>query len=353
MGNFTNSPKLPRNNINNEELDQNNETLVNVVSALLFATLFLVMIAMGCTVDLKKLWAHLKRPWALVVGMVCQFGLMPLIAFTLAISFALKPASAIAVLIMGSCPGGTISNVMSYWTDGDMDLSVSMTVCSTILAIGFMPLSLYIYSTAWTQDLNNSNIATHARNITMPYKQIGVSLFGLIIPILFGIFVARKWPKQSKLILKIGTGVGASIIIVLAVVTSLLYKGPWNADVPLLIIGIINPLIGCIIGFIFAALVQQSWTRCRTIALETGIQNGHLCSTILMLSFKEQLSSMFAYPFIYICFQLFHGFVFVTAYRIYKRCKKPSAGPIDSSVYNIGEEEYQNPKQGRQNATSI
>ncbi|GCB61084.1 hypothetical protein scyTo_0004045 [Scyliorhinus torazame] len=334
MENFTDSPKLSRNTTNrSEELYQNNidnETLLNIVSVPLFAALLLIMISMGCTVDLKKLWAHFKRPVALAVGMVCQFGLMPLVAFTLAISFALEPASAIAVLIMGSCPGGSISNVMSYWTDGDMDLSVSMTVCSTILAIGFMPLSLYIYSTTWTQESNNSSIATHASNITVPYKVIGMSLIGLIIPISFGICVARKWPKQSKFIVKIGTVAGASILIVIAVVTSLLYKGSWNAGLPLLIIGIINPLIGYTIGFILAGLVQQSWTICRTIALETGVQNGHLCSTILMLSFKDQLSSMFAYPFIYICFQIFHGLMFVTAYQIYKRFKKPSAGPMDS-----------------------
>ncbi|XP_041037214.1 solute carrier family 10 member 6-like [Carcharodon carcharias] len=335
MENFTNSQKLFQNTTSsNEGVNQDNtynKTLMSIVSVLLFAALMLIMVSMGCTVDLKKLWAHLKRPWALAVSMVCQFVFMPLIAFTLTISFALKPASAIAVLIMGSCPGGTISNVMSYWTDGDMDLSISMTVCSTFLAIGFMPLSLYIYSTTWTEEFNSSSIASQARNITVPYKEIGTSLISLIIPISFGIFVARKWPKQSKIILKVGTGIGASILIVLAVVTSLLHKGPWNADLPLFIIGIINPLIGYMTGFILAVLVQQSWTRCRTIALETGIQNGNLCATILMISFKEQLSSMFAYPFIYICFQIFHGLVFVTAYQIYKRLKKPSAGPMDSS----------------------
>ncbi|XP_078407289.1 sodium-dependent organic anion transporter-like [Cetorhinus maximus] len=335
MENFTNSQNLLQNTTNsNEGVNQNstyNKTLMSIVSVPLFAALMLTMVSMGCTVDLKKLWAHLKRPWALAVSMVCQFVFMPVIAFTLAISFALKPASAIAVLIMGSCPGGAISNVLSYWTDGDMDLSVSMTVCSTILAIGFMPLSLYIYSTTWTQEFNNSSLATQARNITVPYKEIGISMIGLVIPISFGIFVARKWPKQSKIILKVGTGIGTFVLIVLAVVTSLLYKGSWNADLPLFIIGIINPLIGYVTGFILAVLVQQSWTKCRTIALETGVQNGNLCATILMISFKEQLSSMFAYPFIYICFQIFYGLVFVTAYQMYKRFKKSSAGPMDSS----------------------
>ncbi|XP_067859636.1 sodium-dependent organic anion transporter-like [Heptranchias perlo] len=341
MQNFTNSQMLLGvTTPSNEEFNQNrttideafNQLMMNNVSAPLIGALLLIMFSMGCTVDLNKLWALLKRPWGLAVGIVCQFGFMPLIAFTMAVSFKLKPAPAIAVLVLGSCPGGTISNVMSYWTDGDMDLSVVMTLCSTILAIGFMPLSLSIYSTTLTQEFNNSSNSTQASNIEVPYKQIGMTLIALIIPLSFGIFVKRKWPDGSKIILKVGTGVGATVLIVLAVVISLLYRGSWNADLPLLIIGIINPLIGYVVGFILAVILQQSWKRCRTIALETGAQSGHLCITILMISFKqEELRSMFAYPLIYICFQIFHGLMFVTAYQLYRRFKKPSAASMDSS----------------------
>lgn len=82
----------------------------------------LVMFSFGCSVELQKLWLHLRRPWGIAVGLLCQFGIMPLTAYLLAIGFSLKPFQAIAVLIMGSCPGGTISNVLSFWVDGDMDL---------------------------------------------------------------------------------------------------------------------------------------------------------------------------------------------------------------------------------------
>ncbi|XP_072436749.1 sodium-dependent organic anion transporter-like [Chiloscyllium punctatum] len=347
MENFTNIPEHnTTGNVGFNQSNTDNETLLDIIKIPFLVALLLIMISMGCTIELKKLWAHLKKPWTLSVGMVCQFGVMPLSAFILATLFKLKPFPAIAVIIMGSCPGGIISNVMSYWTDGDMDLSITMTVCSTILAIGFMPLNLYIYSPAWRSEFNNSSNEPQT-----PYKEIGISLITLIIPISVGVFIARKWPKQSKLIQKIGTGVGALILIVSAVVATLLHKSKWSADSTLLIIGVINPLIGYTVGFILAIAIRQSWTSCRTIALETGAQNGHLCTTILTISFKpDERTSMFAYPFIYICFQVLHGLLFVTAYQIYKKLKKRPAEPMDSTQSTRRGEETNNSQRREENA---
>lgn len=84
--------------------------------------LALVMFSMGCNVELKKFLGHIKRPWGIIVGILCQFGIMPLLGFTLAFAFDVLPIQAVAVIIMGCCPGGTASNILAYWLDGDMDL---------------------------------------------------------------------------------------------------------------------------------------------------------------------------------------------------------------------------------------
>lgn len=97
----------------------NLELVFTVLTAVMMG---LLMFSLGCSVELQKLWWHVRRPWGIAVGLLCQFGLMPLIAYLLAISFSLKPVHAIAVLIMGCCPGGTISNIFTFWVDGDMDL---------------------------------------------------------------------------------------------------------------------------------------------------------------------------------------------------------------------------------------
>ncbi|XP_025853914.1 sodium-dependent organic anion transporter [Vulpes vulpes] len=289
------------------EVQGNLEVVFTVVSSVMMG---LLMFSLGCSVDFRKLWAHIRRPWGIAVGLLCQFGLMPLTAYLLAISFSLKPAQAIAVLVMGCCPGGTISNIFTFWVDGDMDLSITMTTCSTVAALGMMPLCLYLYTFSWNLE----------QNLTIPYQNIGITLVCLTIPVAFGIYVNYRWPKQSKIILKIGAIVGGVLLLVVAVAGVVLAKGSWNSDITLLTISFIFPLIGHVAGFLLALLTHQSWQRCRTISLETGAQNIQMCVTMLQLSFTaKQLVQMLSFPLAYGLFQLLDGFLIVAAYKMYKK----------------------------------
>lgn len=80
------------------------------------------MLGLGCTVEVSQLGAQLRRPLGLLLALLCQFGLMPLVAFLLALVFALDEVAAVAVLLCGCCPGGNLSNIMSLLVDGDMNL---------------------------------------------------------------------------------------------------------------------------------------------------------------------------------------------------------------------------------------
>ncbi|NXR33214.1 NTCP2 protein, partial [Zosterops hypoxanthus] len=294
--------------------DTFNQTLSVVLSTVLTIMLALVMFSMGCNVELKNFLGHLKRPWGIFVGFLCQFGIMPLTAFLLSLAFNVLPIQAVVVMIMGCCPGGTASNVIAYWVDGDMDLSISMTTCSTVFAMGMMPLCLFIYTKMWT----DSNA------IVLPYDSIGVSLVSLIVPVSFGIFVNHRWPTKAKIILKIGSIVGAVLIVLIAVVGGILYKGSWVITPKLWIIGTIFPAVGYVLGFFLARVAGLSWQRCRTVSLETGFQNTQLCSTIVQLSFTpEQLELMFTFPLIYSIFQLLFALILLGGYRLYKKhCMK-------------------------------
>lgn len=99
-----------------------NATLSLVLSVVLTVMLAMVMFAMGCTVDSSKLWGHIRRPWGIAIGFLCQFGIMPFTAFALALAFQVLPVQAVVIIIMGCCPGGSGSNIICYWLDGDMDL---------------------------------------------------------------------------------------------------------------------------------------------------------------------------------------------------------------------------------------
>ncbi|XP_010223029.1 PREDICTED: ileal sodium/bile acid cotransporter [Tinamus guttatus] len=292
--------------------DNFNQILNTVLSTVLTILLALVMFSMGCNVEFKKFLNHIKKPWGIFVGFLCQFGIMPLVGFVLSLAFDVLPVQAVVVMIMGCCPGGTASNIIAYWVDGDMDLSISMTTCSTLLAMGMMPLCLFLYTKMWTA----------TGSIVLPYDSIGISLVALVVPVSVGIFVNHKWPKKAKLILKVGSIAGAILIILIAVVGGILYKGSWVISPKLWIIGTIFPAAGYSLGFFLARIAGLSWHRCRTVSLETGMQNTQLCTTIIQLSFStEQLELMFAFPLIYSIFQIAFAVIILAGYRIYIRCQ--------------------------------
>ncbi|KAG7236590.1 hypothetical protein INR49_000762 [Caranx melampygus] len=276
-----------------------NAILSLVLSTVLTIMLAMVMFSMGCTVDSHKLWGHIKRPWGIVIGFLCQFGIMPFTAFALSLAFGVLPVQAVVIIIMGCCPGGSGSNIICYWLDGDMDLSLLLYP-----GLGMMPLCLLIYTSVWTS----------SDTIQIPYDSIGITLVALLVPISVGMYVKRRWPQFAKRTLKVGSIAGFGLIIIIAVVGGILYQSSWNIAPSLWIIGTIYPFIGFGLGFLLARFVGQSWSRCRTIALETGFQNSQLCSTIVQLSFSPaELEVMFAFPLIY-------------TYRLYKtRCARVSA----------------------------
>ncbi|XP_055071024.1 ileal sodium/bile acid cotransporter [Misgurnus anguillicaudatus] len=293
-----------------------NEVLGVVMSTVMTVMLAMVMFSMGCTVEAKKLWAHIRRPWGIVIGFLCQFGIMPFTAFALSLAFNVLPIQAVVIVIMGCCPGGSSSNIICYWLDGDMDLSISMTACSSILALGMMPLCLLIYTSIWTS----------ADALQIPYESIGITLVSLLVPVGLGMLVKSKWPEIAKKILKVGSVVGMILIVVIAVIGGVLYQSSWTIAPSLWIIGTIYPFIGFGLGFLLARFVGQPWYRCRTIALETGMQNSQLCSTITQLSFTQaELDLMFAFPLIYSIFQLVVAGIAVGAYYSIKHYGQRSA----------------------------
>lgn len=80
------------------------------------------MLGLGCTVDVSQLGEHIRRPVGVLLALVCQFVIMPLVAFLLALAFSLDDVAAMAVLLCGCCPGGNLSNIMSLLVHGEMNL---------------------------------------------------------------------------------------------------------------------------------------------------------------------------------------------------------------------------------------
>uniref|UniRef100_UPI00398F6831 ileal sodium/bile acid cotransporter-like n=1 Tax=Pristiophorus japonicus TaxID=55135 RepID=UPI00398F6831 len=305
-----------------------NNTLDFIVTTFITVLLLFIMLTMGCTVDGNKLLTHIKRPCGIMIGFLCQFGVMPLIGYVLAIAFQLKPVSAIAVVLTGCCPGGLGSNMLTFWVDGDMNLSICMTLCSTLLAMGMMPLCLVIYTTKW-EDLGN---------ISIPYERLGISLVSLLIPISVGSIINYKWPNKARVLIKIGSVIGVILICIIAVGINWLYKDMWIMDTAFLVTGIIFPWIGFASGLILAWIAREPWERCRTISLETGIQNTGLCSTIIKLAFPNEIAAeMIFFPMVYSCSWIICGITMVAAYKIYKGRSQKNSETHKTMTDNVEE----------------
>ena len=120
------------------------ETLIWIKTKWITTLLMIVMFGMGLTLSPEDFAIVFKRPKDVILGCAAQFVIMPFLAFALGKAFALEDALLVGVILVGTCPGGTASNVMTYLAKGDVALSVGMTSVSTLLAPILTPALTYL-----------------------------------------------------------------------------------------------------------------------------------------------------------------------------------------------------------------
>ncbi|KAI4905873.1 hypothetical protein NFI96_023563, partial [Prochilodus magdalenae] len=288
------------------------EIMDKVISLAILVVLFITMVSLGCTMEIAKIKAHIWKPKGVAIAVVAQYGIMPLTAFSLAKLLQLGPMEAVAVLVCGCCPGGNLSNILALALKGDMNLSIVMTTCSTVLALGMMPLLLYLYC----QGLGLET--------AVPYTGITISLVMTLLPCAIGIFINYKAPERAKIITKVGMIILLLAFIVIGVLTSITLGSTILAvtSPPLMITAALMPLIGYILGYVLSILFKLNEPSRRTVAMETGCQNLQLCSTILKVAFPpEVIGPFYLFPFIYIVFQVSEALFFIIVFRCHERLK--------------------------------
>ncbi|XP_077988519.1 sodium-dependent organic anion transporter-like [Glandiceps talaboti] len=273
------------------------------------------MLGMGCTTTIKAVWSYLRRPVGIAIGACCQFILMPLIGFTLAHALRLNANLAIGTLIVACCPGGTLSNLFCYYSDGDITLSICMTTCSTVLAIGMMPLSLFIYSRSWT-----------TQSAVIPYTDIVIALVTILVPAGIGIAIRWKSEKVANITQKV-----CSTLSMVGILSSVIIQVVTNVDIFLggvgqWIIAIIYPILAFVVGYGVSSipLFRLKQPQRRTVGFETGCQNVALALTIINLSFPKgpAMLQMMVIPSLFGVFMVLDSLIFVACFRIYMKVKK-------------------------------
>lgn len=233
----------------------------------------IVMFGMGITLTFNDFSEVVKHPKSVIVGMVGQFVIMPAIAFALAKLFVLPTDLAIGVILVGACPGGTSSNVMTYLAKGNTALSVACTTISTLLAPLLTPIIFYVLASQWIDIDASAMFASVLKMVLFPI------FLGLVIRALF-----KKQMAQISQTMPL-VSVIAIVLILAAVVAGSKDK---IIDSGLLIFGVVvlHNCLGYLIGFIAAKALRLNNYDSKAIAIEVGMQNSGLGAALATAHFN-------------------------------------------------------------------
>lgn len=246
--------------------------LSHVQPKLINYLLGLVMFGMGLTLNLQDFKVVFSRPRDVIVGCLAQFTIMPLLAWGLSRLFSLDEALTLGVVLVGCCPGGTASNVITYLAKGDLALSVGMTGVSTLLAPFLTPLLTWLLA-GKTVDVN----------IVSMFLSI---LWVVILPIVVGFIVKRLWPKFTEATVAYLPAVSTlAIAFIVAIIISA------NAHKLLLggfvIVGVVmlHNLSGLGLGYLIGRWLKMSSPKRKAVSIEVGMQNSGLASSLATIHF--------------------------------------------------------------------
>ncbi len=274
--------------------------LTGYEKALLALLLIVLMTGMGATLTVANFRNVLKKPKGVLIGLASQFGWMPLCAFFLATWLELPEAMAISLLIVGCTPGGTTSNLYTYYARADLSLSISMTVLSTFTAFALMPLLLVFYVGKLGEP-----------TIEVPYGQMVVTLVLVLLPVCVGMWIRSRKPELARRVERIGSLSGIGVLVLL-IVSGLVHNGHLLTDsTPEMFAATVGlGAVGMGLGYLAARVLGLGPAQRRAVALETGIQNSPLAFGIIVLSFPEVLQPLMLWlPLLYALFVLLSALV--------------------------------------------
>jgi sodium/bile acid cotransporter 2 len=254
--------------------------LTELETRLLGLMMMVIMLGMGASLTPRDFLIAFRKPKGILVGVLCQYGIMPFVGFVLAVTLGFPPGVAVGLILIACMPGGTTSNIFTYFSKGVLALSIMMTSVSTLVALVMVPLLLEFYS-------GQAGISGDFR---IPPANVAQVLVVLLVPTAIGMLLRKFNPNIGATIELLGALLGVVVILFLIVTWvprnhELLATTPWPVYFSAIGLG----LIGMGLGFFLARLLRQDANRSRTIALETGIQNGPLAALIVTLTFSGEL----------------------------------------------------------------
>lgn len=239
---------------------------------LIVPLLAVIMFAMGITLRVDDFKRVFLRPLEILAGVCAQYAVMPLLGFLLALAFGISPLIAVGIVLVGSCPGGTASNVITYMARGDLALSVTLTSVSTLLCPFLLPVLMYVYAGKW---------------VNVPVTDLFISALQIVLlPVLLGLILRRLLGRKSETVLPFLPSVSALVIaLVVGVIVALNTESIKTVGAVIFLAAVIHNASGLICGYLIAKALGFGESSCRAISVEVGMQNSGLAAALSQLHF--------------------------------------------------------------------
>jgi BASS family bile acid:Na+ symporter len=231
------------------------------------------MFGMGMTLsldDFKEVFSHPKKVF---IGVFAQYLIMPLLAYLLAVALKLPDEVAVGVILVGSCPGGTSSNVMTFLAKGNTALSVAVTSVSTLLAPLLTPAITLLLASQWLPVSASSMFISVVKIVLIPI------ILGLVAKALF-----RKQVEKSVKALPLVSVIG--IVAIVAAVVSGSKEKILESGLVILAVVILHNALGYMLGFFASKLLKMDYHDSKAISIEVGMQNSGLATALATAHFS-------------------------------------------------------------------
>lgn len=231
-----------------------------------------VMFGMGLTLTPTDFKIVFSRPKDVIIGCMAQFTIMPLTAWMLTRLFHLPEDLALGVILVGCCPGGTASNVITYLAKGDLALSVGMTATSTVLAPLLTPAITWLVAGTFV----------HVDAPSMFFSIVQV----VIMPILAGFLIQHYLPKFTKrAVAYLPAFSSVTIVLLVGIIVAHNAEKLLTCGLLVILVVMLHNICGLTLGYGIGRLLRLEHKKCVAISIEVGMQNSGLASSLATLHF--------------------------------------------------------------------
>lgn len=233
----------------------------------------LIMFGMGLTLKTEDFREVARRPLRVLIGVLAQFLIMPGLAWLLCQVLRLPPEVAVGVILVGCCPGGTASNVMTWFARGDLALSVAITAVTTLLAPLVTPALIWLLASAW---------------LPVQFGALFMSILQVVLlPIALGLIAQRLLGVRARHLVEVLPLVSVvSIVVIVAAVVAASQAKIAESGLLIMAVVVLHNGLGLALGYLAGKVFGLPLAQRKTLAIEVGMQNSGLGAALASAHFS-------------------------------------------------------------------